>query len=102
VPGKDSLVICNVMFPRHAGDDRPGPPAGQTSLLPLTEGPWPSCTAMLDQFDGAAEHVSQQLNPAIVAKAPLARILTFAEERGWRRLRLLSSAGNRFQARQRR
>src|SRR3954471_13920258 len=31
-----------------------------------------------------------------VAKAPLARILTFAEERGWQRLRLLSSAANTY------
>jgi predicted dithiol-disulfide oxidoreductase (DUF899 family) len=95
-PGKDSLVIYNFMFPRHSGDDRPGPPGGQTALLPLQEGPCPSCTAMLDQLDGAAEHVSQQINLAVVAKSPLPRILTFAEERGWRRLRLLSSAGSNF------
>jgi predicted dithiol-disulfide oxidoreductase (DUF899 family) len=95
-PGKDSLVIYNFMFPRHSGDDRPGPAGGQTALLPLDEGPCPSCTALLDQLDGAAEHVSQQINLAVVAKSPLPRILTFAEERGWRRLRLLSSAGNTF------
>jgi predicted dithiol-disulfide oxidoreductase (DUF899 family) len=95
-PGKDSLVIYNFMFPRHSGDDRPGPPSGQTALLPLEEGPCPSCTAMLDQLDGAAEHVSQQINLAVVAKSPLPRILTFAEERGWRRLRLLSSADTNF------
>ena len=29
----------------------------------------------------------------MVAKAPVERILSFAKERGWRRLRLLSSAG---------
>jgi predicted dithiol-disulfide oxidoreductase (DUF899 family) len=51
---------------------------------------------MLDQLDGAAEHVSQQINLAVVAKSPLPRILTFAEERGWQRLRLLSSAANNF------
>jgi predicted dithiol-disulfide oxidoreductase (DUF899 family) len=95
-PGKDSLVIYNFMFPRHSGDDRPGPAGGQTALLPLEEGPCPSCTALLDQLDGAAEHVSQRVNLAVVAKSPLSRILTFAEERGWRRLRLLSSAGNTF------
>ena len=94
--GKDSLVIYNFMFPRHSGDDRPGPSGGQTALLPLKEGPCPSCTAMLDQLDGAAEHVSQQINLAVVAKSPLSRILTFAQERGWRRLRLLSSAGNNY------
>jgi predicted dithiol-disulfide oxidoreductase (DUF899 family) len=33
---------------------------------------------------------------AVVAKAPLDRILTFAKERGWRNLRLLSTAGNNY------
>ena len=64
--------------------------------LPLEEGPCPSCVALLDQLDGAAEHVSQHVNLAVAAKAPLPRILTFAEERGWRRLRLLSSADNTY------
>jgi predicted dithiol-disulfide oxidoreductase (DUF899 family) len=91
-PGKDSLVIYNFMFPRDPGDERPGPQAGQTALLPLAEGPCPSCTALLDQLDGAAEHASQRINLAVVAKSPLARIVAFATERGWRRLRLLSSA----------
>src|SRR5918994_4642160 len=91
-PGKDSLVIYSMMFPRYAGDERPGPEGGQTALLPLAEGPCPSCTAFLDQLDGAAEHASQRINLAVVAKSPLARIVTFAKERGWRRLRLLSSA----------
>ncbi len=95
-PGRDSLVIYNFMFPRHAGDERPGPASGETARLPLAEGPCPSCTALLDQLDGAAEHVAQRLNLAVVAAAPLERVLTFADERGWRRLRLLSSAGNSF------
>ena len=95
-PGKDSLVIYNFMFPRHQGDKRLGPAMGETARLPLAEGPCPSCTALLDQLDGAAEHVSQQINFAIVAKAPLPRILSFADERGWRRLRLLSAANNTF------
>ena len=53
-PGKNSLVIYSMMFPRAAGDTSPGPPGGQTALLPLAEGPCPSCTALLDQLDGAA------------------------------------------------
>jgi len=48
---------------------------------------------MLDQLDGAAEHVSQRVNLVAVAKPPLPRLLAYAEERGWRRLRLLSSTG---------
>jgi len=47
---------------------------------------------LLDQLEGAAEHVSQRVNLAVVGKAPLRRILAFADERGWRRLSLLSSA----------
>ncbi|MGH3311709.1 MAG: DUF899 family protein [Streptomyces sp.] len=95
-PGKDSLVIYSFMFPRHAGDDRPGPASGQTARLKREEGPCPSCTTLLDQFDGAMEHVTQRVNFAVVAKAPLPRLLTFAEERGWRHLRLLSSAANTY------
>ena len=95
-PGRDSLVIYSFMFPRDFDDKRPGPRSGQTALLPLAEGPCPSCVALLDQLDGAAEHASQRINLAVVAKAPLPRILTFAEERGWHRLRLLSSAANTY------
>ena len=95
-PGKDSLVIYNFMFPRDPGDTRPGPRAGQTALLPLAEGPCPSCVAFLDQLEGAAEHVAPLVNFAVVAKAPAPRVLAFAEERGWRRLRLLSSANNSY------
>ena len=95
-PGKDSLAIYSFMFPRDPADDRPGPDRGETALLPLAEGPCPSCVALLDQLDGAVEHVTQHVNLVVVAKSPLPRILRFAEERGWRRLRLLSSAGNTY------
>jgi predicted dithiol-disulfide oxidoreductase (DUF899 family) len=95
-PGKHSLVIYNFMFPRSSGDERPGPETGQTALLPLAEGPCPSCTALLDQLEGAAAHVDQRVNLVIVAKAPLPRILAFAQERGWHKLRLLSSAANSY------
>jgi predicted dithiol-disulfide oxidoreductase (DUF899 family) len=95
-PGKDSLVIYNFMFPRDPGDRRPGPETGETARLPLAEGPCPSCVGFLDELDGAAEHASQQVNFAIVAKAPLPSVLAFAAERGWRRLRFLSSAANSY------
>jgi predicted dithiol-disulfide oxidoreductase (DUF899 family) len=95
-PGRDSLVIYSFMFPRDPGDERRGPEGGETARLPLAEGPCPSCTALLDQLDGAAEHAGQRLNLVAVAKSPLPRIRAFAEERGWRRLRLLSSAANTY------
>jgi predicted dithiol-disulfide oxidoreductase (DUF899 family) len=95
-PGRDSLAIYSFMFPRDPGDDRPGPASGETAALRLEEGPCPSCVALLDQLDGAVEHVSQHMNLVVVAKAPLPRVLTFADERGWGRLRLLSSAANTY------
>jgi predicted dithiol-disulfide oxidoreductase (DUF899 family) len=95
-PGRDSLLIYSFMFPRDPADERPGPEGGETALLPLAEGPCPSCVAFLDQLDGAVEHATQHVNLGVVAKSPLPRILTFAEERGWRRLRLLSSAANSY------
>jgi predicted dithiol-disulfide oxidoreductase (DUF899 family) len=95
-PDKNSLVIYSFMFPRDPGDERPGPASGQTALLPREEGPCPSCVAFLDQLDGAAEHASQHLNFAVVAKTTLPRLVDFAQERGWRRLRLLSSASNTY------
>jgi len=95
-PGKDSLVIYSMMFPRDPADDSPGPAGGQTALLPLAEGPCPSCTAFLDQLDGAAEHASQRVSLAVAAKTPIGRLLTFAAERGWRRLRFVSSAGTTY------
>jgi predicted dithiol-disulfide oxidoreductase (DUF899 family) len=95
-PGRDSLAIYSFMFPRDPTDDRPGPAEGELAELPLIQGPCPSCVALLDQLDGAAEHAGQHMNFAVVAKAPLPRVLAFARERGWRRLRLLSSTANSF------
>jgi predicted dithiol-disulfide oxidoreductase (DUF899 family) len=94
--GKDSLAIYSFMFPRDPQDESPGPTTGATARLPLREGPCPSCTALLDQLDGAAEHARQHLNLAVVAKAPVALVAAFAQERGWSRLRVLSSAGNSY------
>jgi predicted dithiol-disulfide oxidoreductase (DUF899 family) len=95
-PGKDSLAIYSFMFPRDPSDDSPGPATGRTAELPLAEGPCPTCTALLDQLDGMVPHAAEHVNFAVVAKAPLSRVLTFAEERGWRHLRLLSSARNTY------
>jgi predicted dithiol-disulfide oxidoreductase (DUF899 family) len=95
-PGRDSLVIYNSMFPRGYRGDRPGPTSGETAKLPLEEGPCPSCVALLDQLDPAVLHASQWINFAVVAKTSAPRLLTWGEERGWRHLRLLSSAANTY------
>jgi predicted dithiol-disulfide oxidoreductase (DUF899 family) len=95
-PGKDTLVIYSFMFPRMSRDTRPGPAEGETARLPLAETPCPSCTSILDSLDGAARHLSQRLSLAVVAKSAPERIRAFAQERGWRHLRLLSSRGNTY------
>jgi len=84
--GRDSLVIYSFMFPRDPGDARPGE----------RDGPCASCVALLDQLDGAALHVAPKLSFAVVAKAPIERVLAFGKERGWRHLRLLSSRGTTY------
>lgn len=91
-PGKDSLVIYNFMFPRDPSDDRAGAAEGRTAALPLIDAPCPSCTALIDQLEGAARHVEPIVNLAIVAKTSLPTLLGFGEDRDWRHLRLLSSA----------
>ena len=63
---------------------------------PERDEPCPGCTHFLDGLDGAVEHIVQRLSLAVVAKSPLPRILAFARERGWHRLRLLSTAGNGY------
>ena len=77
-PGKDTLILYSYMY---------GPDMKK---------PCPMCTSFLDSLDGAASHIVQRANLAVVAKSPIARIAEFARSRGWRTLRLLSSAGNSY------
>jgi predicted dithiol-disulfide oxidoreductase (DUF899 family) len=95
-PGTDTLIVYNFMFPRDRSDDRPGPRNGKSALLPILESPCPSCTALIDQLEGAADHVAPLVNLVVSAKAPIDRVLGFAEERGWRRIRLVSSLGTTY------
>jgi len=76
--GKDSLIVYSYMFG------------------PQMKAPCVSCTSILDALDGEAPHVVQRVNLAVVAKSPIERILGFTRPRGWRNLRLLSSAGNTY------
>ena len=96
-PGKTTLVTYSFMFPRYPKDDRPGPAAGATARLRREDSPCPSCTAFLDSLDGVGEHLDAAgLNFVVVAEAPLEQLLAFAQDRQWRSLRLLSSAGSNF------
>ena len=95
-PGKNSLVIYNMMFPRWSEDPRAGAPGGKTAELPLVEQPCPSCTSVVDGLEGAAFHLAERINLVVIAKTSPDRLGTYAQERGWRNLRLLSSRNNTF------
>lgn len=77
-PGKDTLILYSYMYSQSM------------------QNPCPMCTSIVDSLEGAADHVNQRVNLAIVAKSPLPRIMTFARNRGWRHLRFLSSADNSY------
>jgi predicted dithiol-disulfide oxidoreductase (DUF899 family) len=77
-PGKDSLLIYSYMY-------------GPAMATPCT-----SCTSILDGLNGTAPHARDRVNFVVVAKSPIERIRAVARERGWRNLRLLSSAENSY------
>jgi predicted dithiol-disulfide oxidoreductase (DUF899 family) len=80
--GKDTLFLYSFMFLPEDGE-------------PLAYG-CPSCTSIIDSIDGAARHVTQRINFAVCAKAPIEQFHAHAQARGWRHARLLSSAGNTY------
>jgi predicted dithiol-disulfide oxidoreductase (DUF899 family) len=59
-PGKNSLVIYSMIFPRWSEDRRAGAPGGKTAELPLVEQPCPSCTSVVDGLEGAAFHLTER------------------------------------------
>ncbi|MBB5537124.1 DUF899 family protein [Rhizobium giardinii] len=96
-PGTDTLILYHYMFPRHRSDERPGPSSGPMAQALVEAGPCPSCTALLDNWEGAVPHVEGLgANIAAVAKAPIEQVAAFAAHRGWRHLKLLSAAKNSF------
>ena len=56
----------------------------------------PMCTSMLGALDGEMPDILQRVPVVIVARSPIARLQAFAQERGWRHLRFVSSGGNDF------
>jgi predicted dithiol-disulfide oxidoreductase (DUF899 family) len=76
--GKEALIIYSFMY---------GPAMKEAC---------PSCTSILDSVDGASPHARQRVNLVVVARSPAERIRAHAEARGWRHLKLLSSASNNY------
>src|SRR3954451_9452160 len=67
---KDSLVVYTYMFG------------------PQRERPCTMCTSLLSAWEGEAADLQQRVALAIVARSPIARLVAFKRERGWRHLPL--------------
>ena len=76
--GKQTLLTYNWMF---------GPKRAR---------PCPMCTSMLSAFDGEMADLLQRVGFAVIARSPIERLVAFKQERGWRHLKVYSSAGNTF------
>ena len=77
-PDQEALVLYNFMYgPRMAR-------------------PCPMCSSFIDGLNGNARALTQRAGLAVVARSPLLRLREFARQRGWRALRLLSSAENHY------
>lgn len=85
-PGRDALFLYSFMF--HSNPARPD---GE----PLAE-PCPMCSSAIDGLDGEAPHIATQINFAVATRAPIERFAAHARARGWRNIRLLSSARNTY------
>ena len=80
---KDTLFLYSFMF--IAGPD--GDPIGS---------PCPNCTSIIDAVAGQARHLTQRINLAVSAKAPIEHFRAHAYSRRWADIRLLSSGENVF------
>jgi len=95
--GGDTLMMYHYMFPRHSMDERAGPTSGAMANVPLAEGPCPSCTALIDMWEGTLPHFEGLGgNLVVVARAPIVRVAAFARDKGWKHTRLVSAANNTF------
>ncbi|WP_250516118.1 DUF899 family protein [Caballeronia sp. INDeC2] len=75
---KDTLVTYSYMFG------------------PQRERPCPMCTSLLSAWEGEARDIEQRVALAVIARSPLAKLVAFKTERGWRDLGLFSDTNGAF------
>jgi predicted dithiol-disulfide oxidoreductase (DUF899 family) len=56
----------------------------------------PMCSSWIDGLNGVAAHLLQHVGLLVVGKAPIQNLTTWANKRGWDRLRLASSGQTTF------
>jgi predicted dithiol-disulfide oxidoreductase (DUF899 family) len=76
--GKPELVIYHLMY--WADDD---------DFCPM-------CSMWVDGLNAIAPHIEQRANFAVATRASAQRLREWADQRGWRRTRLLSDVGTDF------
>src|SRR5260221_7782024 len=93
----DGKVGKSVKFAELFGDKK-------TLLLysfmfgPKWDKPCPSCTSLVDGFDRSSYQVTRHAAFAAIAKAPADRINSWAKERGWSQIALVSGSDSSYQA----
>jgi len=63
---------------------------------PQRERPCPMCTTLLDAWNGEAKPIGERVSLVAVARSPIAKLLAFKKERGWKDLRLVSDVNENF------
>lgn len=76
--GKHSLIIYSFMF------------------APQNEKPCPSCNSIIEGINGMVHHAEQRVNFAVVAKAPIEKLMQWAKKKEWKNVHLLSSFHNSY------
>ncbi|MEU8307074.1 DUF899 family protein [Actinomadura sp. NPDC048955] len=77
---RETLVVYHLMY--HPDD----------------EAACPMCSMWVDGFNGVAAHLAQHTAFAVIGKAPLPKLRSWARRRGWDEVRVLSSHGTSFNA----
>ncbi|MGZ5116900.1 MAG: DUF899 family protein, partial [Burkholderiales bacterium] len=63
---------------------------------PKREQPCPMCTSLLSAWDGEAPDIEQRIAFVAVARSPIARLVAFKKERGWRHLKVYSDVSGDY------
>ena len=63
---------------------------------PQRERPCPMCTTLLDAWNGEARPIGERVSLVVVARSPIAKLLAFKKERGWKDLTLVSDVNENF------
>lgn len=76
--GKDTLLVYSLMY------------------APKNENACSSCTSIIDGINGMVFHVEDRVNFVVFSKSPIDKTMRWADRRGWKNIRLLSSFKNNY------